>query len=370
MDVSTSEASQTVRIAVDAMGGDFAPEEIIKGAVMAARSDGIEIILVGPEDVLEAGLAKYHGSHAISCVRANEFIEEGEHPTLAIRHKHSASIAVAVKLVRAGKADAIISAGSTGAASVSAIRFLGLMPGIERPALCVPLVGFSPRTVLVDGGANVDCKPYHLLSFAAIGSVYAKKLLDVADPKVALLSVGSEEGKGSRLIQESYPLLQSSGLNFVGNIEGGDILSGRANVIVCDGIVGNVLMKFYESIGHYFARWLTSRLDNLPLVGPVKRLLDQMISFTKITSTESDGGGLLWGVNGVVHLLHGSSRAQQVDKAVTRAKHAIEADFVGSLRSELDMIQSKCKGYLRTNSQSRQRTTPAVAAQYIYSQTK
>jgi len=366
-----SKVSKTVRIAVDIMGGDYAPEEIIKGAVTAAGKADVRIILVGPEDILERELDKCHSSHIpVDHVRADEFIKEGERPTLAIRHKHNTSIAVAVNLVRTGKADAIISAGPTGAASVTAIHFLGMMPGIERPALCVPLVGLAPKTVLVDGGANVDCKPHHLLSFAAIGTVYAKKLLDVANPKIALLSIGAEEGKGGRLIQESYPLLQNSGLDFIGNIEGSCILSGQANVIVCDGIVGNVLMKFYESIGHYFAKWLTSRLDNLPLVGPVKRLPDQMISFTRITSTESDGGALLWGVNGVVHLLHGNSQAHQVDKAITRAKQAIETDLVGFLKSELDMIQTKCKGYLSANFQSQQRTTPAVAAQYIYSQTK
>jgi len=353
------------------MGGDYAPEEIVKGAVAAASKADVKIILVGPDYIISRELAKYHSPRIpVDHVRADEFIKEGEHPTLAIRHKHNSSIAVAVNLVRTGKADAIISAGPTGAASVSAICLLGMMPGIERPALCVPLVGLAPKTVLVDGGANVDCKPPHLLSFAAIGSVYAKKLLNIVNPKIALLSIGTEEGKGSRLIKESYPLLQNSGLDFIGNVEGNSILSGQANVIVCDGIVGNVLMKFYESIGHYFAKWLTSSLDNLPLVGPVKRLLDQMILFTKITSTESDGGGLLWGVNGIVQLLHGNSRAQQVEKAITRTKQAIEADLVGFLKFELDMIQTKCKGYLNANFQSQQRTTPAIATRYIYSQTK
>jgi glycerol-3-phosphate acyltransferase PlsX len=243
-----------------------------------------------------------------------------------------------------------------------------MIPGVERPALCVPLVRLAPKTVLVDGGANVDCKPHHLLSFAAIGTAYAKNLLDVANPRIALLSIRAEEGKGSKLIQESYPLLQTSGLDFIGNIEGGSIVSGQANVIVCDGIKGNVLMKFYESIGYYLAQWLTSRLDNLPLVGPVNRLLDQMISFTRITSTESDGGGLLWGVNGVVHLLHGNSQARQVDKAITKVKQAIETDLVGFLKSELDMIETKCKGYLTANFQSQQPATPPT--HYIYSQTK
>ncbi|GAI48220.1 unnamed protein product, partial [marine sediment metagenome] len=153
------------------------------------------------------------------------------------------------------------------------------------------------NTVLVDGGANIDCKPHHLLSFAVIGSVYAKRLLNINQPRVALLSIGQEEGKGNKLIQESYSLLRDSGLDFIGTIEGNDVLSERANVIVCDGIVGNILMKFYESLGHYIVRWLKGRLGSLPLAGSVKKLLDQMSSFTKMTKDESDGGGLLWGVN-------------------------------------------------------------------------
>jgi len=333
---------KTVRIAVDTMGGDYAPEEVIKGAVTAAEKEHVEIILVGPIEILERELAKYDTSHlSIRCVRAEEVIKEGESPAFAIRRKPNASIAVATDLVRTGTADAVISAGPTGAASVSAIMLLGMMPGLERPTLCVPLVGLAPNTVLVDGGANIDCKPHHLLSFAAIGSVYAKKLLNITNPKVALLNIGAEEGKGGRLIQESYQLLQKSNLDFVGNIEGYDILSGRANVIVCDGIVGNVIMKFYEGIGHYFVGWLKGKLGNLPLAGSVKKLLDQMISFTRITINESDGGGLLWGVNGVVHLMHGSSRAQQVNKAITRAKYAVEMDLIGSLMSELTMARSK-----------------------------
>jgi fatty acid/phospholipid synthesis protein PlsX len=341
------DAGRRVRLAVDVMGGDHAPEDIIKGAVKAARKEDIEIILVGPTDVVKRELAKRDTSHvSITHVRADEVINEDEHPAFAVRRKPNASITVAMELVKAGKADAIISAGPTGAASISAIKSLGMIPGIQRPAVCVPLVGFAPNTVLVDGGANVDCKPYHLLSFAVIGSIYVKKLLNILDPKIALLSIGTEESKGNRLIQESYPLLQSSGLNFIGNIEGGDILSGRANVIVCDAIIGNVLMKFYESLGYYIVEWLKNKLDYLPLAGgPVKKLLEQLRLFTKITKNESDRGGLLWGVNGVVHLLHGNSKAQQVNKAIAQAKYAAETDIVGSLRSELAIIRNACTNY-------------------------
>jgi glycerol-3-phosphate acyltransferase PlsX len=336
-----SNISKEVRVAVDTMGGDYAPSEIIKGAVMAARNDNIEIILVGPTDIVSRELTKYNGDCSylpIRRVQADEVIKEGEHPALAIHHKPNASIVVAMELLKAGEADAVISAGPTGAVSVSAIRSNGLLPGIERPVVCVPLVGLAPDTVLVDGGANVDCKPQQLLSFAVIGFFYAKKLLNVSKPRVALLSTGSEEDKGSRLTQESYTLLRNSNLNFIGNIEGSDVLSGKANVIVCDGIVGNVLMKFYESMGHYIVRWLKGRLGNLPLVGPIKKLLNQMGSFTKMTSDESGGGGLLWGVNNVVQVLHGNSRAKQVSKAIGRAKYAVETDLIGCLKSELASI--------------------------------
>jgi len=336
------DTSRVVRIAVDTMGGDYAPEEIIKGTVIAAKERDVEIILVGPLNILKRELVKYEvSSLPISCVKADEVVREGEHPAFAIHRKPNASVAVAMELVKTGEADAIISAGPTGAASVSAIRSLGLMPGIERPVVCVPLVGFAPNTVLVDGGANVDCKPHHLLSFAIIGSIYAKRLLNISKPKVALLSIGQEAGKGSKLIRESYSLLGDSGLDFIGNIEGNDVLSGRANVIVCDAIVGNILLKFYESLGHYIVRWLKGRLNNFPLGGAIKKLLDQLILFTKITENESDGGCLLWGVNGVVHLIHGNSRAKQVSKAIIRAKYTVETDLIGALRSDLATIISK-----------------------------
>lgn len=353
-----SYADKKVRIAIDTMGGDYAPREIIKGAVKfvsSARSDNMEVILVGPTDIISREISQYNGdcSHlSLRCVQADEVIREGEHPVLAIQHKPNASIVVAMDLLKTGEADAVISAGSTGAVSISAMRSVGMLPGLERPVVCVPLVGLAPNTVLVDGGANVDCKPQQLLSFAVIGFFYAKKLLNVSKPKVALLSTGREEGKGNRLTQESYKLLQNSNLNFIGNIEGSDILSGDANVIVCDGIIGNVLMKFYESMGHYITAWLKARLDNLSLVGPVKKLLNQMGSFTRMVKDESAGGGLLWGVNSVVQVLHGNSRAGQVSKAIARAKYAVEVDLVGSLRSELATIISSPNGYLASCSSS------------------
>ena len=331
-----------IKIAVDTMGGDYAPEEIIKGAVMAAQKEGVELLLVGPVEVIDKELAKYDISHLpISRVKANGAIKEGESPAFAIRRNPDASIAVATKLIKAGTADALVSAGSTGATSVSAISILGMLPGLKRPTVCVPLIGLAPNTVLVDGGANIECKPHHLLSFAIIGCVYAKKLLNIVRPKVALLSIGVEAGKGTRLIRESYQLLEHSNLDFIGNIEGYDVLSEQCNVIVCDGIVGNVLMKFYESMGRYFVGWLKAKLGNVPLGGSVKKLLDQMMSFTVMTKNESDGGGLLWGVDGAVHLLHGKSKAYQVNKTIAQAKHAVEIGLIASLKTELSTFGSE-----------------------------
>ena len=243
-----------IRVAVDAMGGDYAPQEVVQGAVLAAQKDDVEIFLVGTADLLEQELARNRFSpngSAIRIVGAGEFIRENDSPVDVIRRKPNCSIAVAAKMVKSGEADALFSAGSSGAAAISAIQYIGMVDGVYRPALVGSLGKFARNTVMVDLGANVDCKPDQFLTFAIAGSVYAKKFLGISEPKIALLSTGSEESKGSNTVREAYSLLKSSGLNFIGNMEGGDILSGRADVIVCDGFVGNVLLKFLESIGPY-----------------------------------------------------------------------------------------------------------------------
>ena len=337
----------TVRVALDAAGGDHAPEAAVKGALKAAHRGSAEVLLVGPPELLEPEIQKCGGlPRNARLIPSDEALREGEPATHALRRKANCSVAVATKLVRDGEADAIVSAGSTGAASVSAIYYLGMLPGIGRPAVCVPLVGLAPQTVLIDGGANVDCKPHHLLSFGAIGTVYARRMLDVPDPKVALLSTGSEKGKGPKTLQESYTLLSESGLNFIGNVEGYDILTGKANVIVCDGIIGNVILKFYESLGPFFTRWVSDRLDGTPLVGAGRRVLSQIARFARITRTESAGGGLLWGVNGVVQIMHGNSSAPHFERAIGRAAMAAEANVVGELRDEFAGVQERCRALL------------------------
>jgi glycerol-3-phosphate acyltransferase PlsX len=342
-----SEASKKVTVAIDAMGGDYAPGEIVRGAVLAAQKGDVEIVLVGPKNVLGSELAKYNSSNnlAIHCVEASEVIGESEPPALAVRRKPNCSIAVAAKLVKSGAADALVGAGSTGAVAVSGIQFIGMLEGMERPTVGGTLGRFAHNTIVMDIGANVDCKPRQLLAFAIAGSVFAKKLLHIANPTVALLSTGAEEGKGTELVRESYSLLKNSGLNFIGNIEGSDILSGRANVVICDGFVGNVLVKFYESIGNHAMQWIEHKLRRYPpLSGLLKASFSRLFPIPKLGyESEEEGAGILWGVDGIVRIAHGSSRAPHIAHAVEGARDAVEAGVVSCLKSELARLRKEGK---------------------------
>ncbi len=334
-----SRTGRSTRVAVDAMGGDYAPEEIVKGAILAAQMEKTQVLLVGPTATLEAELAKYNAhSSGIRCVEAKEYIKEGESPVSTLLRKPDASVAVAAKLVKNGEADAMVSMGSTGAVMVSAFQTLGTFEGIERPVVAGPFLGFAPNTVVLDCGANVDCKPHQLLSFAIIGSVFAQKLLNIPNPTVALLSVGAEEGKGNSTVKDSYDILKKSGLNFIGNVEGGDIPSGRANVIVCDGFVGNILVKFCESLGKVTASWLKSNLNGHLTAKELEGLTSKLISLTN--AADVYGGVPLLGVDGVVIVGHGRNRAKGVAKAIYQAKVMAEIGVVDAIKSELGKIRS------------------------------
>jgi phosphate acyltransferase len=329
-----------VRVAVDAMGGDYAPEETVKGAVLAAQQGDVEVFLVGSADILENHLARYATARnaSIHIAPANGFIAENESPVAAIRYKPDCSVAVAAKMVKSGEADAFVSAGNSAAASVSAIQYIGMVDGMYRPSIVGALGSFAPNTVLVDLGANVDCKPHQYLDFAIVGSVYAKQFLGIAEPKIALLSTGAEESKGNEAVREAHSLLKKSGLNFIGNIEGNQGLSGKTNVIVCDGFVGNVLLKFYESIGGHALGWTQKKLKKYPFAGFFAKLLfNRLFQATRISNeTEKGGGGILWGVDGVVRIAHGASRAPNIANAIESAKNAVRARTTDSLKSELE----------------------------------
>ena len=305
-----TQANQRIRVAVDAMGGDFAPGEIIKGAVMAAEQKDVDVFLIGLPDIVEAELAKHDTAGLpIHLVPAEEVIVETENPAMAVRRKPNASISIAAKMVRKGEVDGMISAGPTGAVATSAIAYLGMIEGIERPVIGGAIFDDIPDTVVFDCGVHMDCKPYHLLTFAIIGSVYCKKLLDITNPTVGLLNIGSEETKGNQLTRATYKLLNKNHINFIGNIEGFQVMSRKANVIVCDAFVGNVLFKFVESIG--------------------------LFNDNPTSNGNNKGGGLILGVNGIVRKMHGFSKAPHVAETIHQVKNAARVDLVGALKSEL-----------------------------------
>ena len=331
-----------MRIAVDGMGGDYAPEEIVKGTVIAAREYGVQIALVGPSDLMNQELAKHDLSGAeIEVVHAGEYLVEGEPPAYALRQKRDASVAVATKLVRDGKADAVVSAGPTGGVVAAALYILGTIAEMSRPVAGGPFLGFAPDTLMLDLGTNVDCQPYQLLDFAIMGTVYAQKMMNIPNPTVALLSVGAEEGKGNEVVKESYPLFQKCGLNFIGNVEGYDIPSGKANVIICDGFVGNIVVKFCESLGKTIADWLEKNIRDKLAEKEVKEITEGLLRATNAADVR--GGGPLWAVNGVACVSHGRSRHEEIAKTIEQAKLAVEQDLVGTLKAELSAARRRLK---------------------------
>jgi len=240
-----------MRIAVDAMGGDFAPEEIIKGTLMSAKtSPDVQLILVGRKERIEPFLAGALPKN-VSIFKASEVIEMDEHPANAVRKKKDSSIVVATRLVKQGEADAVVSAGSTGAQMAAALLGLGRIKGIERPAIVTILPTSEGGKLILDVGANMDATPAQLCQYALMGSIYATKILGIPNPRVGLLNVGSEEGKGNELTQKAYPLLKEAPINFIGNVEGRDVPYGRADVVVCDGFAGNILLKTAEGLAGY-----------------------------------------------------------------------------------------------------------------------
>ncbi len=314
-------------IAVDAMGGDFAPAVPVEGAVIAAREGGAAVTLVGDEAAVEAELAKHGASGLpISVAPSEGVVSEAEPPALALRSKPRASIAVAVGLVRAGRAHAAVSMGSTGATMAASALALGLFPGLERPTLGGPFIGLAPETTIIDLGANVDCKPSQLLSFGALGASFERFYRGKESPRVGLLSVGSEDGKGSRQVKEAFSLFRSSGLNFVGNVEGHEIFEGKADVVVCDGFVGNVLLKYTEGLAAAAGRHLASRLgaDN-----PAAQAI------AGLAAAAEGGGGPLFGVNGVVIAGHGRSGAASIAASVALARFALDRNLVETMRGDL-----------------------------------
>ena len=339
MSLNGTESGRPVRVAVDSMGGDYAPVETVKGAVEALRSVNAEVLLVGDPVLVEAELAKYDISGLpLRVVPSEGRIGDDEHPVQAMRQKPKASVVVATQLVKQGQADVMVSMGSTGASMASAVLSLGLMEGLERPCLGGPFLGLAPNTVLVDIGSNLDCRPGLLLSFAVLGAAFAHTYMGIENPRIGLLSVGAEAAKGNRQVQESYQLFQDSHLNFVGNVEGMDFFTNKADVIICDGFVGNILVKFTEGMGSALADFVRQQLLDSVDRPIVDRLASDLWETTNRPRTV--GGGPLFGINAPVILGHGSCRANGVEGAVRTAVRYVNVGLLDIMRQELAAINS------------------------------
>ena len=321
-------------IALDAMGGDTAPGVQVLGGVLAAR-DGLRVLLIGDETPVRAELAKHDTAGlAINVVPSDGVVPEGENPVRALRANPRASIAVAVGLVKAGAANGAVSMGSTGAAMAASVLALGLMEGLDRPALGGPFIALAPRTSIIDLGSQIDCRPSQLLSFAALGVAFARSYQRIESPRVGLLSVGSEEGKGNRLIQEAYPLLKASVPNFVGNVEGHEVFMDKVDVLVCDGFVGNVLLKYTEGLAQAAGRYLGEALGaGSPAIHAIRDL----------AGAAEHAGGPLFGVNGVVVIGHGRSGAEHIANAIKRAADVYAHGVIDAMRDELASVLARAE---------------------------
>ncbi len=320
------------------MGGDHGPVETVAGAVLAARSGGIQIALVGDPDNIEPELGKHDADGLpITVVPSEGVIGEDEPPAMALRQKPRSSIMVATGMIKRAHADACVTMGSTGAAMAAAAVVLGVIDGLDRPALGGPVLGLAPRTVVIDLGSNVDCKPSQLLSFAVIGEVFARVIWGVERPRVALLSVGSETGKGNRQVRETTPLLENSGLNFIGNVEPGDLPGGPAEVVVCDGFVGNMIMKLSEGLGQGLSNMIESNYRERVPGETLSEISQEVYALNNVL--ETFGGGPLFGVNGVSVVGHGRTNAAGVERAIGTAKACVENGLVSTLNDELARVR-------------------------------
>ena len=312
--------SEFVNVAVDAMGGDNAPVEPVKGAVEAIKeSSKIKVFLVGKEDVIKEELKKYqYDEKQVEIVPAQEVIETAEPPVMAIRKKKDSSIVKALNLVKGGTCDAFVSAGSTGAVLVGGQVIVGRIKGVERPPLAPMIPTAKGASLLIDCGANVDARPSHLVQFAKMGSVYMESVIGVKNPRVAIVNIGAEEEKGNALVKETFPLLKNCpDINFVGSIEARDIPAGEADVIVCEAFVGNVILKMYEGVGGVLIKKvkegmmtsLRSKIGALLVKPALKETL-------KAFDLEIYGGAPLLGLNGLVVKTHGSSKSVEIKNSI------------------------------------------------------
>lgn len=322
-----------MRIALDAMGSDRAPAVEVEGAVGALLdlSGDVRVVLVGDRDRIQAELARFPDAprERLEIHHASEVIEMGEAPATAIRRKRDSSIVVGVNLLKAGEVDAFISAGSTGAVMAASLVTLRAIPGVDRPPVGARIPTATGRCLAVDVGANVDCKPHQLVQFAQLGSVYAEDMLGIDNPRVGLLNIGTEPEKGNEVVVEAYGLLERTPhLNFIGNVEGREIVSGKCDVLVADGFVGNVMLKFYESVAGLITGMLRRELVDAGVQLDLDRIF-RSLDYAGI------GGAPLLGVNGVVIICHGGSPPLAIRNAIGVAAQSVERQMVEHMAARL-----------------------------------
>lgn len=335
--------STCVGIAIDAMGGDHAPNEIVAGALRAREELGVKILLVGDPQKIESQLPPKTNFGQIEIVPAEDAIAMDEEPLNAVRRKRGASINVAMDLVKNGQADAVISAGHSGAAMAAALLRLGRLTGIDRPAIgaVFPTMIASKQVLILDVGANVDCRPKFLEQFAVMGSIYSQYVLGISQPKVGLLNIGEEDCKGNDVAVRAYQMLQeNTQITFSGNAEGRDVLSGHFDVIVCDGFVGNVLLKFAEAVGEVMLQIVREELPQglhgqigCSILKPNLKRIKQRMDHAE------HGGALLLGVDGICIIGHGSSQAPSIFNAIRMAKEAVDNQVLQRIQSQYQSLQ-------------------------------
>lgn len=322
-----------MKIIIDAMGGDHAPQAPIEAGVQAAKVLDVDIVFVGKTDVLQAELRKYqYPAEKIRIVHAETLISNHEEPAKAVRSKKDSSIVIAANLLKDGEGDALLSMGNTGALLAAGLLIVGRIKGILRPALATLLPSAKGPKMLIDAGANTNCKPENLVQFGIMGSLYMSGVMDIKNPTVGLMSNGEEEGKGDELTKETYPLLQQAPVNFIGNIEGRDVMEGNADVITCDGFVGNVILKTVEGMGsvvgseikNLFTRNLLTKLGAAFVMKGIK-------DFRKKMDYREYGGAPLLGTKKPVIKGHGSSDAKAVFNAIRQAKKFVETGMIDEI---------------------------------------
>lgn len=323
-----------MKIAIDAMGGDYAPEEIIKGVVLASDQNNFEIIVLGKESEIKNELNKYDfRKNSISIIDCKETIDAGELPLNAVKTKKDSTILVGMKLIKDKKVDAFISAGNSGAMMAAALLQLGCISKLRRPAIATVLPSLKGKVVILDVGANVDCKPEHLLQFANIGTKYAKYILKNNNPNVGLLNIGEEENKGNKFSQNAYKILKGSNINFHGNVEGKDVFKGKVDVVVCDGFTGNVLIKLSEGLAKMLFKEINDKIvDKLPKNMEMNKFRKSFMDIVKSTDYTEIGGLPLLGIDGLCFVCHGRSKAKTIKNAIFNAVNFVHSDILNHLK--------------------------------------